>query len=325
MARKRVLTGGEKLNLALGLVSFLSEHNYSSISELAKQFGVDAKDVQSALKMVWLIERNGDSLFDFDFDLDEMEEVALGFRQAFDGMPKLSSLQIVALQAGLTKLASLPGVADRQEIEALTKLLGQQISEAAPQTIHITPGTVDAETRIVTEAIVSRKRISFEYTSVTGETSVREVDPVQLTSVGEDWIVRGYCHGKKSERNFRVDRMRGTSMLDLPISEEALKLEISQFVYKPTDHDTLVSFEVEPEALKLMDDFIQDSEPTELANGSFRFDAPIGDLSALGPVVARYGGHAKVVAPKEAVAAVASYARATLAQFSAEPQALNEE
>lgn len=325
MARKRVLTAGEKLNLALAMVSYLGEHDFSSVKELAIRFGVTENEIMSVLKMVWVSERNGDSLFDFDFDLDNPDEVALGFRQAFTGMPKLSSQQVVALQAGLTKLASLPGVADRDEIDALMVLLGGSAAESVSNIIHITPSSLDSEMLVVTQAIVLKKRIRFEYLSTLNERSTRDFDPIHLTSVGEDWIVRGYCHLKQSERNFRIDRMHHTQMLEVPISSEALALEISQSLYQPNPDDTVVTFEIAPEALKLLDDFIQDSEPEELPNGHFRFVAPIGDLEVLGPVVARYGGAARVIAPAPAVSAVVQYASAALGLVRSDSTALIEE
>ena len=57
------------------------------------------------------------------------------------------------------------------------------------------------------EAIYSGKRLFITYINKSGEMSERWVTPLQVLGLSDYIYLRGYCHLRKSERTFRLDRI----------------------------------------------------------------------------------------------------------------------
>ena len=57
------------------------------------------------------------------------------------------------------------------------------------------------------EAIYSGKRLYITYVDKDGEQTERWVTPMQVIGLADYIYLRGYCHLRKSERTFRLDRI----------------------------------------------------------------------------------------------------------------------
>jgi predicted DNA-binding transcriptional regulator YafY len=59
----------------------------------------------------------------------------------------------------------------------------------------------------LSEAIHSGKRLRISYEDGDGQRSQRWVTPVQVLGLSDYIYLRAYCHLRKAERNFRLDRI----------------------------------------------------------------------------------------------------------------------
>lgn len=64
------------------------------------------------------------------------------------------------------------------------------------------------------DAIAEHRVLSFEYTTASGITSSREVEPYRLLHKGDGWYVQGYCLLREEFRTFRFYRMHQLRMTD---------------------------------------------------------------------------------------------------------------
>ena len=84
----------------------------------------------------------------------------------------------------------------------------------------------------------------------------------------------------------------------------------SSEMYSVSESDTDVVFDVDPAGFGLLADY-KPEFPIE-GSKTLRVSIPIGDISTLGRVVARYSGSVRVVSPPEARKVVFEYANRAL-------------
>lgn len=75
---------------------------------------------------------------------------------------------------------------------------------------------------LLKEAILTRHRVSFEYSSMKGETRGREVEPYVLVLKGHHWYLYGFCLLRQGFRLFKLARMRHLT----PLANEFCRREI---------------------------------------------------------------------------------------------------
>ena len=107
-------------------------------------------------------------------------------------------------------------------------------------------------------------------------------------------------------------------MTDSAISKAALSAELDDEVDHPSETDTLVTLEVEPEAFSLMVDFRPVEEPETVSQYVKRFKILVGDVRNLGRIVARFGGAARVISPNSAKEAIREFALKAIGELQPE-------
>ena len=68
----------------------------------------------------------------------------------------------------------------------------------------------------LTRAVDTRKRVQLIHVADTGEVTPRSVDPYALVFRGGEWTLVGYCHLRRAERTFRVDRLNQVRVMPRP-------------------------------------------------------------------------------------------------------------
>lgn len=317
MPKSAKISGTERYNFMLALTGFLIQNRQQKISDVAKHFGVTEQEIQDAVVTISLSGvgmYRPDELFFLDYDLLEEGIVDLSFAPTLESVPRLSTRQAAAIASGLSYLESIVDESDKTEIAGLLDLLsdgGKRTSEL-PFKVH--PSRVDAEVSLSRKAISESRLISCSYINAANTTSVREIEPIALESNDSIWYLRGYCRTKKEVRVFRLDRMR-----DISLSKDQLKRssypEIdSSKIYAPSEQDTDVVFDIDPEGFGLLADY--KPEHPAVGDKSLRVTIGIGDISTLGRVVSKYSGHVRVVAPESARRVVFEFASRMLGDES---------
>jgi proteasome accessory factor C len=310
MPKSNKITGTDRFNLLLAMVGYLMHNHEVPIQKLADQFGISVEEADSAVNTIWVSGVGnyfGGELYDFEYGQYEDGIIELKFNPGIEDVPKLSARQVATLSAGLSYLSKLPGFAEKSAVDELLEILSQGSTGAVTPIIDVTPGSVDADLLVVRKAIVENKRIRCNYRNANDETTQRDIDPLLLEAIDQVWYLRGFCHTREAVRAFRLDRMLAAEILDVEISEEARNSSLSEEIYEPKDTDTSVILDLDSEAFSIIADY-QASKVEDLPNGGQRVSVKVGNLKIMGPLIAKFAGSARVVAPTEAKVIVRDFA-----------------
>ena len=311
---RKALTADARLNLIIAMTTYLSANFSRTVPELAEHFDVAEDEIRRAVSSMFLAttgssEAGWDWALSINEDWREDDTVDLHSQLILDGNPRLAASQAAALASGLSVMAAVAAPADKAEIQDLIDILRQGTLQSVSQAVAVVPGTIDADFAKMRQAINAEKRVSFEYLNSKNEMTQREFDPIRLESNDQIWQVRGYCHLRKEERSFRLDRMRNSKVLDSSWSTDAQSLELGEDIYVASEHDTIVTLDVSPEAYDLIGNFKAEIISSSGTNGEVkRIEISVGYLPNLGKMIAVYGGAAKVIAPVAAREIVRDYA-----------------
>jgi proteasome accessory factor C len=317
------LGADDRFNLMLGLIAYLLKKPNCDVSELEAVFKVSNQQIKETLHLInngGYFPQGGIDSYPFWVEpvpLDEEDFVQFSYLIETPGSPRISRAQAAALATGLIYLKTLPEFAGDEEITKLQEILGNLEPVSSVPIIDIKPGTLDAATSTVIEAINARRSLRLDYLNRAGEQTTREIDPVKLVESDGHLAVRAWCHKSDDQRNFRIDRMSKLEILPGPISPQAVEMfenisEISDNAYNPGEFDHDVVVEVAPEAYSLVSQFAVIQEPKRVSESKLRVTIKVGRLEHLGKLIAKYGGAAKVIEPEIARHIVRDYALVAL-------------
>ena len=312
MPKLNSFAGADRFNFIISLVSYLINRGDVPMAEVAEHFRLEPAYIRQVIRTI--MESGYDSysgFTGFTIDIDAVDEegiVGLMDSPPIQGIPRISVRQAAALASGLSFLQSMDEFSGDKDISTLLELLASGGASHAIAPIAVRPGTVDADIAVIRQAIVEQKAIRCDYINLKGEQGVRQIDPLRLISRGNEWWVHAYCPINESGREFKLDRMRKAEILDQPISQEALEIEVRDELYIAQSGDTEVTLEVDVEAMSLIAE-LEATDVIERPNSeTVQVTIRVGHLPNLGQMISKYGGAARVIAPAEARAIVRDYA-----------------
>lgn len=312
MPKLNSFAGADRFNFIISLVSYLINRGDVPMAEVAEHFRLEPAYIRKVIRTI--MESGYDSysgFTGFTIDIDAVDEegiVGLMDSPPIQGIPRISVRQAAALASGLSFLQSMDEFSGDKDISTLLELLASGGASHAIAPIAVRPGTVDADLAVIRQAIVEQKAIRCDYINLKGEQGVRQIDPLRLISRGNEWWVHAYCPINESGREFKLDRMRKAEILDQPISQEALEIEVRDELYIAQSGDTEVTLEVDVEAMSLIAE-LEATDVIERPNSeTVQVTIRVGHLPNLGQMISKYGGAARVIAPAEARAIVRDYA-----------------
>ena len=95
--------------------------------------------------------------------------------------------------------------------------------------------TIEKQFELSKEAILLNKRLSFNYISIKGEKTYREVEPYVLWFKSKAWYLKCFCLEKNEIRLFRLSRITNIRVLDENINltklDEAVLIEEKKQVH----------------------------------------------------------------------------------------------
>ena len=308
MPKTNRITGTDRYNFLLSLTGYLIQHRQQKISDVARHFDVSEKELHDAVVTISLSGvgmYRPDELFFLDYDLLEEGILDLSFAPTLDKVPRLSARQAAAIASGLAYLESIVDDSDRIEIAKLQDILsdGSKVTSNLP--FKVQPVRMDRDLSLVRQAIGESKVLSCSYINSSDEITEREIEPVSLESNDAVWFLRGYCRTKKQIRVFRLDRMREISLTKESFNPATHSKANDDLIYQVSEQDTEVLFEIDPEGFGLLADFRPDYPA--IGNKTLRVTIPIGQISNLGKIVAKYSGKVRVIAPAEARTIVSNF------------------
>jgi len=162
------------------------------------------------------------------FDRDEIQALVLGariVRQFGDPALARASDAILAKVAAIVPKDLAPLVADTQLF--VPSIVGAR-------------GSADA-LAIAREAVIARRKLELSYAKADSAATRRTVRPLGIFFWGRTWTLAAWCELRQDFRNFRLDRVAASMMLDERFEDEAGR----------TLRDMLARYG--PEAVRLID------------------------------------------------------------------------
>jgi proteasome accessory factor C len=323
-------TSADRLPRLLALVPYLRTHPGAELAEVAAVFGVDVRQLNDDLNLLWVCGLPGGGpgdLIDFAFEGDTVSVIEA---QTLDRPLRLTADEALALRVAARALADVPGLAERDALESAQAKLaiasgavpGSDPAEPLMQ-VALEPETEALAT--VRLALDEGRQVELRYLVASrDEVTERTVDPMRLVSVDGRWYLEGWCHLAEGVRLFRLDRMVEVSLgaPAEPLPSEAVPRDLAEGLFRPRDEDLTVVLELEP-AARWVADYYPVEQATELAPaagstggdgpGALRVELRTPDPAWVVRLALRLGGQGRVVSPPEVVAAVREKAETALA------------
>jgi len=318
------MSSADRLPRLLALVPYLMSHPGAQVPEVAKLFGLTEKQLIDDLQLVWMCGLPGHTpgdLIDVSWDggeilIDNADTIARPLRLAVD--------EASALIVALRMLADLPGFDNRDALARVIAKLEQAAAEGAGAVSNQVAVEVDAvpdALATVQDALRRGRRLSLRY-YVPGrdEITPREVDPMRVVMADGRSYLEGWCYRAEGMRLFRLDRILGAEVMDVPASppEEAEPIDITEGVFRPSPTDELVELEVTA-AGRWIAEYYPCEQVTELGEGRLRVALRARDQGWLVRLALRLGDSGKVVSPPALAQRVAEEAAAALALYESTP------
>jgi proteasome accessory factor C len=291
------MSSADRLPRLLALVPYLMSHPGAQVPEVAKLFGLTEKQLIDDLQLVWMCGLPGHTpgdLIDVSWDggeilIDNADTIARPLRLAVD--------EASALLVALRMLAELPEFEDKDALARVIAKLEQAAGEGAASVSNQVAVEVDAAPdalATVNDALRRGRRLSLRY-YVPGrdEITPREVDPTRVVMADGRAYLEGWCYRAEAMRLFRLDRVLGVEVLDVPADPpaEAEPRDVTDGVFRPSPTD-------------------------ELVEGRLRVALRARDEDWILKLALRLGDTGKVVSPPEMAEAVRREAERALALYA---------
>ncbi|TMR08764.1 WYL domain-containing protein [Nonomuraea turkmeniaca] len=315
----------DRLPRLLALVPYLMSHPGAQVGEVAGVFGLSEKQLIDDLQLVWMCGLPGHTpgdLIDVSWDggeiiIDNADTIARPLRLGID--------EASALLVALRMLAATPELAEVQAAsDALPRVMakleraaGEGAATVSSQVAVDVDAAPDALPR-VREGLKRGRRLSLRY-YVPGrdEVTPREVDPTRVVVVDGRAYLEGWCYRAEAMRLFRLDRMLGVDVLDVPADppEEAEPIDVAQGVFRPSPTDELVELEVSA-AGRWVAEYYPCEQVTEMGEGRLRVALRARDDDWILKLALRLGDTGRVVSPPRMAETVRHEAERALALYA---------
>jgi predicted DNA-binding transcriptional regulator YafY len=151
---------------------------------------------------------------------------------------------------------------------------------------------------LISSAIAQQKRMQFKYTTKSGETGTRKIDPYILVFYEDHWNVIGRSHLRGESRNFILENIEEVKILEenYTLKEE---IDVERLIYASDDISESIILEVEKDELGRLEANLPakiiTKEPinSKKIKVSFKFD----NLPFINEWLLQFGKKVNVLAP----------------------------
>jgi proteasome accessory factor C len=318
--RSRKRTSEDQLMRMLQLVPFLVHNQGLHIREIADRFGVTRKELEDDLRILicsGLPEGYPDDLIDIQWEDDH---VYITQDLDLNRPVRFTVDEACALLTGLETLNGLPELAEGSALESVTLKLMAAAGEEGLRAASLAGPAVGPENssnlQMARDAIRTRSQLRLVYLSAQRDSySERDIDPLRLYSLDNNWYLEAYCHTVEGLRNFRLDRIEGlepngrdASYQGHPDDGFPVKL------FTPNDDDTLVTVELTRQGAGLADDYYAE-RTAPLPGGGLLAEIRFGNIAWLPTFVSQHGGAVRILHPAEPAESALTWIESALAQY----------
>ena len=221
------------------------------LADTAAAFGLSERELVDDLNLLWCVElRDPDPYCPIDLSY-EGGEIVVSQAESIGRPLRLAVDEASALLVALRMLADVPGLEDRSALSRLIAKLeaaaGEAAAPSAQVAVQVDKPTGDEAIAQIRDALARRRRVHLRY-YVPGrdEATERDVDPMRLLVVEGRAYLEGWCRRAEGVRLFRLDRILGIDVLDVPaaVPEDAQPVDVDQGLFRPSADDVHVTLEV---------------------------------------------------------------------------------
>jgi proteasome accessory factor C len=315
-------TSAERLQRLLALVPYVVSRKAVGLADTAAAFGLSERELVDDLNMLWCVElRDPDPYCPIDLSY-EGGEIVVSQAESIERPLRLAVDEASALLVALRMLAEVPGLQDRSALSRVIAKLEAAAGEAAGLSaqvaVQVDRPDGDSGAARVRDALNRRRRVHLRY-YVPGrdEATERDVDPMRLLVVEGRAYLEGWCRRADGVRLFRLDRILGIDVLDVPASvpDGARPVDVDQGLFQPSPGDVQVVLEVSA-AGRWVAEYYPCESVEELDDGWLRVRLRTPDTQWVRRLALRLGEDGRVTVPGELRARVREDAAAALARYA---------
>jgi proteasome accessory factor C len=304
----------------LALVPWLLAHPDTPVGDVAKQFGIDEKQLRADLDLLWMCGLPGYGPGDLMDVVWHDDRVSLSNADTIARPLRLTSDEALALIAALRTLLGVPGLVDTSAVErALAKLEAAAggVVDGDDVAVAVDAFTDPAVVATVADALAKGRRLHLRYwVPARDEATERDVDPIRMfTSDGMPYLV-GWCHSVGDVRTFRLDRALAAEVLDVPaeVPAEVRQRALDAGLFAPAPEDRLVTLDLDP-AARWVADYHPCEEVVERGDGGVVVRLRARDDAWIRRLALGLAGHGRVTDPPDVAEDVRRAAAQTLAGY----------
>ncbi|HYZ52673.1 MAG TPA: WYL domain-containing protein [Streptosporangiaceae bacterium] len=315
-------TSAERLQRLLALVPYVVSRKAVGLADTAAAFGLSERELVDDLNMLWCVElRDPDPYCPIDLSY-EGGEIVISQAESIGRPLRLAVDEASALLVALRMLAEVPGLEDRSALSRVIAKLeaaaGEAAGPSAQVAVQVDRPHGDGVIGHVREALDRRRRVHLRY-YVPGrdEATERDVDPMRLLVVEGRAYLEGWCRRADGVRLFRLDRILGIDVLDVPASVPGIArpVDVDQGLFRPSPGDVHVVLEVSA-AGRWVAEYYPCESVEELGDGWLRVRLRTPDTQWVRRLALRLGEDGRVTAPGDLRARVREDAAAALARYA---------
>jgi proteasome accessory factor BC len=186
--------------------------------ELVDRFHIPPDQLDDHLQLLNLVNFGGGCYAVYaSLDGDEVRVDKELFGDAFRRPPRLTPLEARAIRLALEFVGPMIAAEAQTPLERVRRKLEETFGEFDLPERPPEPEAGTDEERLIrtfSQAIREQRLVEIEYVAVGEQTSTRVVEPHALERELPWWYVHSWDRTKDGQRSFRLDRMRGATLLD---------------------------------------------------------------------------------------------------------------
>jgi len=285
-------------------VYILIDKKQSTASEMAKRFGVSTRTIYrwiealsvSGVPVYSLKGRGGGIAISEKYALDKRilsEEERIAIVSSVKALNNLSGNSASVMNANIKAAEKISGL-----VASDTDWLEVDFSPWSPE-----GSDVQKLFSILRDSILKHRQVSFDYFRGDGNVENRTVHPWKLVYKGQAWYLQGWCTARKTERFFKLTRMKNVLMTgkSAGVSKNSF---YEQHTSTPPSQETnkpkMITIKAKVSRYKisyLLDTFIC-SEVKQNNDGSITAAFTVPDEEWLTDLLLGFGPDMKIISPK---------------------------
>ena len=155
---------------------------------------------------------------------------------------------------------------------------------------------------LISSAIAQQKRLQFEYTTKSGDTGIRKIDPYILVFYQDHWNVIGKSHLRGEIRNFILEQVEDVQILEENYQLKS-ELDIEGLIFRPEESSQSIILQVQKREMARLEAnlpakiFNKKEVNSKIIKVEFKFD----NLAFINEWLLQFGNKIKIEAPNELI------------------------